>query len=99
MKNVLLSIGLFLFFVSCGDVGKILRNEKIKTTDEFLVKKKGPLVLPPNYEEIPEPDTIKKKTENDQNKIQKILKAPQKEKKTSTSSSSIENSILEKIKK
>ena len=81
MKNFWLLIGVFLFIVSCGDVGKILRNEKIKTTDEFLVKKKGPLVLPPNYEEIPKPDTIKRKTENNQNKIKSILKTQKKEKK------------------
>ncbi len=99
MKNFWLLIGVFLFIVSCGDVGKILRNEKIKTTDEFLVKKKGPLVLPPNYEEIPKPDTIKKKTENNQNKIKSILKTQKKEKKKSTNYLSIEKSILEKINK
>jgi len=99
MKNFWLLISVFLFIVSCGDVGKILRNEKIKTTDEFLVKKKGPLVLPPNYEEIPKPDTIKKTTENNQNKIKSILKTPKKEKKKSINSSSIEKSILEKINK
>ena len=99
MKNFWLLISVFLFIVSCGDVGKILRNEKVKTTDEFLVKKKGPLVLPPNYEEIPKPDTIKKKTENNQNKIKSILKTPKKEKKKSINSLSIEKSILEKINK
>ena len=99
MKNFWLLIGVFLLIVSCGDVGKILRNEKIKTTDEFLVKKKGPLVLPPNYEEIPKPDTIKKKTENNQNKIKSILKTQKKEKKKSTNYLSIEKSILEKINK
>ena len=99
MKNFWLLIGVFLFIVSCGDVGKILRNEKIKTSDEFLVKKKGPLVLPPNYEEIPKPDTIKNKTENNQNKIKSILKTQKKEKKKSKNSLSIEESILEKINK
>jgi len=35
---------LLLTVVSCGtfsEVGKVMRNEKINTTDEFLVKKKG----------------------------------------------------------
>ena len=99
MKNFWLLIGVFLFIVSCGDVGKILRNEKIKTTDEFLVKKKGPLVLPPNYEEIPKPDSIKKKTDNNQNKIKSILKTQKKDKKKTKNSLSIEKSILEKINK
>ena len=52
--------GAMILLVSCGDVGKALRNEKTITTDEFLVKR-GPLVLPPNYEEIQKPDTIYKK--------------------------------------
>ena len=33
---------------SLKEANKILRNEKIKTTDEFLVEKKDPLVFPPN---------------------------------------------------
>ena len=41
---------------SCGsfsDAGKVLRNEKITNTDEFFIKKRAPLVLPPDYEKIP----------------------------------------------
>ena len=53
--------------VSCGTIkeaGKVMRNEKIQTTDEFLVKKRDPLVLPPNYEEMPQPRSSNKKKEN-----------------------------------
>ncbi|MDA9180728.1 DUF3035 domain-containing protein [Pelagibacteraceae bacterium] len=87
--------------VSCGsfkDAGKMLRNEKTTTTDEFLVKKKQPLVLPPNYEEIPEPGSTKTKKMNEEDKIKKILKAPQ-EVIIKNKSSTIENSILKKIRK
>ena len=61
MKNICLLIFVLFFLVSCADMGKALRNEKTTTTDEFLVKKKGPLVLPPDYENIPMPDTINEK--------------------------------------
>lgn len=88
---------LILFLTSCGNVGKVLRNEKVKTTDEFLIKKQGPLVLPPNYEVIPKPDTIKQKADNEEEKIKKILKSPKSMKKNSNKSSSLEKSILEKI--
>ena len=64
-----------------------------------MVKKKGPLVLPPNYEEIPEPDTINKQKEDQQSKIKKILRAPKKEDRSLTNSTSVEDSILEKIRK
>ena len=97
MKNFFLMIVMFLLLYSCGNVGKVLRNEKIKTTDEFLVKKKGPLVLPPNFEKIPEPNTILKKEVNQKDKIRNILKAPKKKNTINNSSSSIEKSILEKI--
>lgn len=95
MKKFRIIVISLLLLSSCGDVGKILRNEKIRTTDEFLVKKKGPLVLPPNFEKIPEPGTINKKNENQKNKIKKILKAPKK--KINNKSLSLEKSILEKI--
>ena len=78
------------------DAGKVLRNEKIRTTDEFLVKKRNPLVLPPNYEEIPEPDSLKNKNENEKEKIKKLLKVPEKIEKNN-SSDSVEKSILGKI--
>ena len=42
MKKINLIIIITFFFHSCGgfkEAGKVLRNEKISTTDEFLVKK------------------------------------------------------------
>ena len=55
----------FLIFVlflnactSVEDAAKVLRNEKIQNTDEFLVEKRKPLVLPPDFSEIPEPGSI-----------------------------------------
>ena len=44
MIKIFFFISLIIFLLSCGDAAKVLRNEKIKTTDEFLVKKKEPLV-------------------------------------------------------
>ena len=63
-KKKLVILALILITTSCGslsDVGKIMRNEKITTTDEFLVKKKEPLTLPPDFAEIPEPGSLEKK--------------------------------------
>ena len=52
MKQIIfLTLG-FSFLISCAgvkDAGKVLRNEKITNTDEFLVKKKTPLSKPPKY--------------------------------------------------
>lgn len=93
---------IFIFLLtSCNglkEARKVLRNEKITTTDEFLVKKRNPLVLPPNYEELPIPGSIKEVKENQEEKIKKILKAPEIQE-TKKSSSSVEKSILNKIRK
>ena len=60
-KKILILFTSILFLNSCGgDVGKVLRNEKIKNTDEFLVKKREPLILPPDYDKIPSPGSLRK---------------------------------------
>ncbi len=101
MKNLNLILIISFLTFSCSslqDAGSVLRNEKVKTTDEFLVKKKEPLVLPPNYEKIPEPGSINQKKDNEEDKIKKILRAP-KTKDMSKKSSSVEQSILNEIRK
>ena len=102
MKNIYFLLIFSFLFVSCGgmkDVGKVLRNEKIKTTDEFLVKKRNPLVLPPDFEKIPEPGSISETEEDEDEKIKKILKVPKTDNITKQKSSSIEESILNRIRK
>ncbi len=101
MKNIIFLIISLLFLTSCGglnEAGKVLRNEKVTTTDEFLVKKKNPLVLPPNFEEIPKPGSVSSNEENEGEKIKKILKAP-KVNNSINNSSTIEESILDRIRK
>jgi hypothetical protein len=101
MMKINLLILLCFFLHACSgftEAGKVLRNEKKETTDEFLVKKKQPLVLPPDYDKIPEPGSIKENQEAEEDNLKKILKAPKemdaKKKETST-----ENLILENIRK
>ena len=70
LKNKLKFIYLLIFIilVNCqtvDEVGKVMRNEKVSSTDEFLVKKNQPLVIPPNLRELPVPgDTNKDTKEN-----------------------------------
>ena len=93
IKNIILYFIALLFLYSCGtasDVGKTLRNEKIRTTDEFLVKKRQPLSLPP-----PGTQNSGKKNEDE---INKILKIPKKQSETK-SSSTVEQSIINEIRK
>ena len=73
-----------------------LRNEKKVTNDDFS-RKNDPLALPPNYSELPEPGIKNTNSSKDDNKIKKILKNSKKPAKSNNKSSSIESSILEKI--
>ena len=85
---------------SLSDAGKVIRNEKVRTTDEFLIKKKEPLTQPPDFETIPEPGSMKSKAEKQESSIEQILKTkPSTENQTTTQSSSTEESILNQIKK
>ena len=102
MKKIHVLLITFLFLISCAgleEAGKVLRNEKTKTTDEFLVEKKEPLVMPPDYNKIPEPDSLKKSQVDEKDKIRKILKEDKlkAETKQNNSSNKIEQSIIDKI--
>ena len=89
---------LVLFFLnSCGsfsEAGKALRNEKTRTTDEFLIEKRGPLSIPPKMGELPVPSSNKKK-EKDNRSILGAASEGQKQKERSE----LENILLEEIRK
>ena len=103
MKKILPTLFLPIILLSCAsfeEAGKVLRNEKIKSTDEFLVKKKEPLVLPPDFNKIPEPGSLSKKKEDEnEDRIKKILKAPSANDSKKNNSSSVEDSIIDRIRK
>ena len=44
-----------LLLQGCDSAKKALGGGKIKSSDEFLVEKKDPLVLPPEFNKLPEP--------------------------------------------
>ena len=48
---------LAIFLLGCQDVQRQLSMEKKENLDEFLIKKKNPLVLPPEFSKLPEPST------------------------------------------
>ena len=84
---------------SLKEANKILRNEKVRTTDEFLIEKREPLVFPPDYEKMPEPNKNNKTKTNEQEKIKELFNKSKEENIISNKSSSVEDTILNKIKK
>tara|TARA_X000000950_G_scaffold168359_1_gene205513 strand:+ start:1184 stop:1495 length:312 start_codon:yes stop_codon:yes gene_type:complete len=102
MKNLNYLLLLLILLNSCGglrEAGKVLRNEKTLTTDEFLVEKKEPLVMPPDFKKIPKPGSLTSKQVDEKKRIKNILTKEdiQKNNKKQTSSSGVEQSIIEQI--
>ncbi len=95
---------LLLFLYSCGSVGEALQGKKRSDQgDEFLIDKKNPLVLPPDFDKLPKPGEANVKStkiiESDQSNIKNLLKNNEDENISNTDeSTSIESSILKKIK-
>ena len=96
---------LLLFIYSCGSVGEALQGKKRSDQgDEFLIDKKNPLTMPPDFNKLPEPGEANIKStkdiETDQSNIENLLKNSEIEEKDSSleKSTSIESSILKKIK-
>ena len=103
---------LLLFIYSCGSVGEALQGKKRSDQgDEFLIDKKNPLVMPPDFDKLPKPGEANAKStkdiENNQSNIKDLLKIKEDclkenscEENISSSSetTSIEGSILKKIK-
>jgi PBP1b-binding outer membrane lipoprotein LpoB len=48
-------IAIAILFSSCSSLKEGFTNQKKNNSDEFLVEKKSPLVMPPDYNELPIP--------------------------------------------
>ena len=89
---------LSFLITSCESVREGLTGSKNQSTDEFLVKKKDPLVLPPDFENLPNPsDRID--AEEEMTSFEKTLKKQTISESSSATKNSVEESILNQIKK
>ena len=97
-KKITIIIFIFTFLTSCADtfdsVKRGLTGEKKSSADEFLVKKKDPLILPPDYENLPDPDERDINLE-EESIFQNTLETEGDE--GSAGKTSVESSILKKI--
>ena len=96
-KKILYIISLIFFVISCNSLDSVKRGltgEKQKTTDEFFIQKKDPLILPPDYENLPTPGEEIAATEGIST-FEKNLGTLIED--NSSTPSSVEDSILKKI--
>ena len=94
----------FIYFLlvimvsSCGTVKKAFDSERKNSSDEFLVEKRSPLSLPPEFDKLPTPNDKILKNEEEKNEIEFLMSQP---KELSTNNQSISKNlellILEKI--
>ena len=101
LKIIILS-NLFLFLLSCGTVKEGFSNQKKNNSDEFLVEKKTPLVMPPNYNELPEPKINQQEIKKEKNLIKSLLLQEEDDlnnNEIDDKDKKLEDSLLEKIKK
>tara|TARA_A100000164_G_scaffold157230_1_gene139478 strand:+ start:49 stop:375 length:327 start_codon:yes stop_codon:yes gene_type:complete len=104
-KKLLLFI-LLISLYSCQSVKDALSGKKYESSDEFLVIKKNPLVLPPDFGSLPKPeDTVKmSREESIETEIDDILSSIKTEEisegkvESLSENSSTEEFVLEQIK-
>ena len=102
MKNLRIFIFLnlaILLLTSCATVKKGFQNPKKNNSDEFLVEKKSPLVMPPDFDELPIPKKDDNKLKTKKNTIKELMTENPSDNSDNTSENGdLEVSILDKIK-
>ena len=101
MKKIKFSIlAILLLFIlnSCGTVREGFQNPKKNTSDEFLVEKKSPLVVPPEFNELPIPKDNKNTIDTNDSSLKELFSDNEQNLEDSLSNKNLEETLLDKIK-
>ena len=114
LKNIIYLTIALSFLSACQSLKDGLTGQQKNNSDEFLVEKKNPLVLPPEFDKLPTPEKLSsKKSVVREIDLKAIIAKETSSKNTSSieepstkntssieepSTSSLEKTILEKIK-
>ena len=100
MNKFYLLFIILILTTSCQSVKEGLTMQKKNNSDEFLIEKKNPLVLPPDYGKLPEPNTSELKgKKKETNEIELLLNNGVKNNSNnSNKKSTVEEIILKEIK-
>ena len=92
----------FVLLTSCGTIKEGFSMQKKNNSDEFLVEKKSPLLMPPNFNELPTPKSEKILDNNKNDEIKKLITHSDNNSSNTdnlnNSSSTLEDLLLGKIK-
>jgi len=91
---------LLIFLGGCGVVKEGFKSPKQKTSDEFLVEKKSPLVMPPEFNELPVPKSTNEQTKKNEKTIESLISNSETniDKNNKDTDQNLEKIILDKIK-
>jgi len=100
LKKLIL-LNFVLLLASCGTMQSAFENQKKDNTDEFLVEKKSPLVMPPDFDELPIPKEIEIKKDINEDEFKKLITQDNQEIKSNDRDidKNLEELLLDKIKK
>jgi len=101
-KNYLLFIALLFILNGCQKLKDGLEgNKRSKSAQEFLIKQKNPLVVPPDYKSLPVPEGTIVEQDNEEFDINQIMGQPKNQKYNNLEKKdqSLEKSIIKIIKK
>tara|TARA_B100001173_G_C15731748_1_gene438869 strand:- start:165 stop:491 length:327 start_codon:yes stop_codon:yes gene_type:complete len=100
-KFYIILLGFLIFTSACQKFSEgITGTKRSKASDEFLIQKKSPLVLPPDYESMPLPKVDQEK-KKDTGSIEDLLEISKSESQENNNieGESLEEIILKKLKK
>ena len=102
-KNNIYILAFIIFLTSCQSVKDGLSGRKSENSDEFLVQKKNPLVLPPDFTKLPKPNNDLEENDEinrieEETDIKKILQNNSQKTNKQTNNSNAEEFVLKNIK-
>jgi len=102
MKKILGLFALIILLNSCENVKKGLGMQK-DVPDDFLIEKRNPLTMPPNFDLLPPDSIVQEDKKNDKDSLKEMFnknidgKKEVEPNKKENSSGSLEKSILDKV--
>ena len=94
MNRILIFCVLMMLISSCSG----MNSKRSQKSDEFLVEKKNPLVMPPDIDELPEPkETFESQTNGNEFKLKLKSQNNQSKDLDLNKDSSLKKSVLDKI--
>ena len=94
-------VGVAIFLTSCGTLKEGFSDHKKDNSDEFLVEKKSPLVMPPDFDELPIPKEIENNKDINENEFKTLITQDNQEINSNEKDidKNFEELLLDKIKK